>query len=151
MESGGGFVEDVDGASGVALGEFGGEFHALALSAGEGGGWLSESDVAESDVLYGLDFAEYLGHVLEEVDGLVDGHVEYVGDGLSLVSDLECLAVVSLASALLAGHLYVGQEVHLDGLVAVAAAGLASASLDVERESSGLVATDFGLGQVDEE
>ena len=52
---------------------------------------------------------------------------------------------------LFARHLYVGQEVHLYGLVAVAAAGLAASALDIEREATGLVAADLGFGQVDEE
>ena len=40
VQAGGGFVEDVERAPGVALGEFGGELHALRLTAGEGGGAL---------------------------------------------------------------------------------------------------------------
>ena len=41
VEAGGGFVEDVDGLAGGALGEFGGELDALGFAAGEGGGWLA--------------------------------------------------------------------------------------------------------------
>ena len=46
MEAGGGLVEDVDGLTCVALGQFGGELDALALAAGEGGGGLPDFDVA---------------------------------------------------------------------------------------------------------
>ena len=151
VQSGGGLVEDVEGTSGVALAQLGGQFHALALAAAEGGGGLAELDVAQADVLDGLYLAEDVGHVLEEVDGLVDGHVEHVGYGLAFIAHLKGLAVVAASVTFLAGHLNVGQEVHLDGLVAVAAAGLAAAALDVEREAAGLVATDLGLGQSDEE
>ena len=52
---------------------------------------------------------------------------------------------------LLAGHLDVGQEIHLDGLVAIAATGLAASALDVEREAAGLVAADLCFRQVDEQ
>ena len=51
----------------------------------------------------------------------------------------------------LARHLDVGQEVHLDGLVAIAAAGLAAPALHVEGESTGFVAADLGFGQVDKQ
>ena len=52
---------------------------------------------------------------------------------------------------LLAGHLDVGQEVHLDGLVAIAATRLAATALHIEREAAGLVATNLGFGQVDKQ
>ena len=71
---------------------------------------------------------------------LLDRHVEHVGDRLALEADVERLAVVALAVALLARHVDVGQEVHLDLDLAVAAADLAAAALDVEREAAGLVA-----------
>ena len=51
---------------------------------------------------------------------LLDGHVEHVGDALALEAHLERLAVVALAVALLARHVHVGQEVHLDLDLAVA-------------------------------
>ena len=99
----------------------------------------------------GLDLAEDIGHVLEELHSLIDGHIEHIGDGLALIAYLERLAIITLAMTLLAGHLNIGQEVHLDGLITIAATGFAAATLDIEREAAGLIATDLGLGQVDEE
>ena len=54
VEAGGGLVEEVEGAAGLALGELAGELHALGFAAGEGGGGLAEVDVAEADVDEGL-------------------------------------------------------------------------------------------------
>ena len=71
---------------------------------------------------------------------LLDGHVEHVGDALALELHLQRLAVVALAVALLAGHVDVGQEVHLDLDLPVAAADLAAPALDVEGEAPRLVA-----------
>ena len=132
VEARGRLVEDVDGLARIAFREFGGQFHALALAAGKRGGGLAEFDVAKANILYGLDFAQDVGHVFEELHSLVDGHVEHIGDGLAFVAYLQRLAVVALAVAFLAGHLYVGQEVHLDGLVAVAASGLTAPALHVK-------------------
>ena len=78
--------------------------------------------------------------LLEELERLLDRHLEHVRDRLALEADVERLAVVALAVALLAGHVDVGQEVHLDLDLAVAAADLAAAALDVEREAARLVA-----------
>jgi hypothetical protein len=83
--------------------------------------------------------------VLEEVDGLLHRHVEHVRDRLALEADVERLAVVALAVALLARDVHVRQEVHLDLDLAVAAADLAAPALDVEGEAPGLVAPRPGL------
>ena len=55
------------------------------------------------------------------------------------------------AVADLAGHVDVGQEVHLDALHPVALAGLAAAALHVEGEAAGGVAVHPRLGQLGEE
>ena len=57
MQAGGGFVEDVEGAAGVAFGEFAREFDPLRFATGEGYCVLSEADVGEADVEQGLQFA----------------------------------------------------------------------------------------------
>ena len=87
------------------------------------------------------------GHGGEELDGLVDGHVEDVGDRLALELHFERFAVVALALAHVAGDVDVGQEVHLDLEDAVAFAFLAAPALDVEREPARAVAAGLGLGQ----
>jgi hypothetical protein len=69
-------------------------------------------------------------------------------DVAALVADLERLAVVALALADVAGHVDVGQEVHLDLDHAVALAGLAAAALHVEAEAPGVVAARARLGHV---
>jgi hypothetical protein len=47
---------------------------------------------------------------LEELERLVGGHVEHLGDVLALVEHLERLAVVALAAADLAGDVDVGRK-----------------------------------------
>ena len=61
------------------------------------------------------------------------------------------LRVVALAAADLAGHVHVGEEVHLDLDHAVAAARLAAATLHVEAESPGVVAAGARIGQLRED
>jgi len=85
--------------------------------------------------------------VSEELERLADRHLQYVGDVLALETNFERLAVVALAVTLLARHIDVGQEVHLDLDLAVALADLATAALDVEGEAPRLVAAGARLGR----
>src|SRR5262249_55491114 len=70
---------------------------------------------------------------------------------LALEANFERLAVVALAVALLTGHIHVGQEVHLDLDLTVAATDLAAPALDVEAEAAWLVAARAGLLGLGEE
>src|ERR1700732_2864260 len=97
-------------------------------------------DVVEADAVQGLERLAHARHRLEELGGLLDRHVEHVGDALALEGDLERLAVVALALADVALDVDVGQEVHLDLDDAVALARLAAPALDVEREAAWRVA-----------
>ena len=66
-------------------------------------------------------------------------------DVLALVAYFQCLAVVALALADVAGHVDVRQEVHLYLGHAVSLAGLAAATFYVEAETPGLVTPGAGL------
>jgi hypothetical protein len=82
----------------------------------------------------------------EELQRVLDRHLEHLVDVPALVADLQRLAVVALALADVAGHVHVRQEVHLHLDHAVALAGLAAPALDVEAEAAGLVAARARLG-----
>ena len=99
VQAGGGFVEDVEGVAGLAFAELGGELDALGFAAGEGGGGLAEMDVAEADVDEGLELLAGVGDVAEEGEGVFDGEVEDVGDGVAAVFDVEGFVIVTAAFA----------------------------------------------------
>ena len=143
---GGRLVEDVDRATGRALLQFGGQLHALRLTAGQRRRRLPQPHVAQPDVDQRLQVAVDRGDRLEELRRVLDRHVEHLGDGLALVVHLEGLPVVPGALAHLARHVHVGQEVHLDLDGAVAGARLAATALDVEREPARLIAAHLRLG-----
>ena len=91
------------------------------------------------------------GHVLKKLHRLVDGHVKDVGYRFPLESHFQCLTVVALAMAHLAGHHHIWQKVHLYGTVAIAATVLASPAFDIERETARLVTSYLGFGEIDEQ
>ena len=73
----------------------------------------------------------------EEVDRLVDGHAQHVADRPPAELHAEHLRPIAAALTLLAGHVHILEEVHLQLLEAVALAGLAAAARHVERERAG--------------
>ena len=73
--------------------------------------------------------------VFKENERLVHRHFQHVGDILALIRNLQRLAAVAFAAADLAGHVNIGQEVHLDLQDTVARAGFAAAALDVKAEA----------------
>lgn len=151
MESRRRLVEDIERAARVALRKFARQLDALALAARQRGAGLAEGQIAQSHFLNGAEFLVDVGNVFEKLNGHIDRHVQHVVDILALVFDFERLAVVTVSAARLAAHVNVGQEVHLDGLHARAAALLAAAALDVEREAARLEAPDLGVGRHFEE
>ena len=112
-----------------------GELDALRLAARQRGGALAQAHVGEADVEQRLQLRLYGRHRREERQRVLDRHVEDLLNVLSLEADLEGFAVVALAPADVAGHVHIGQKMHLHLDDAVALAGLAAAALDVEAEA----------------
>ena len=87
---------------------------------------------------------------VEELERLLNRHVEDIGDGLAAVADLHRFPVVALAPAILALDVHVRQEVHLDGPQARPLAGLAAAPDHIEGEPSWFVAANLGFRELGE-
>ena len=144
-------VEDVHRAAIGALLQLRRQLHALRLATRQRRRRLAQTHVAQADVDEGVQVPGDGLDRLEELRGLRNRHVQDLGDGLSLVQHLEGLAVVPGPVAHLAGHVDVGQEVHLDLQRAVALARLAPAALDVEAEAARLVAAHLRLLRIGEQ
>ena len=151
VQSGRGLVEDVEGVPGRAAAQLAGQLHPLGLAARERGCRLAQAHVAQPDVDQCLHVTGDRRLALEEGQRLLTRHVEHVGDRLAPEGDLERVAVVARAVADLAGHVDVGQEVHLDLDGPVARAGLAATAAHVEGEAAGLVPAHLGFGRLGEE
>jgi hypothetical protein len=76
---------------------------------------------------------------------LADGHVQNIANRLALVLHLKRFSVVASPLAVLTDYVDVRQKVHLDLDGAIASAGLAASTLDVEGEATLQVATNFCL------
>ena len=88
------------------------------------------------------------GQRFKELHCLVDSHLQHIGYRPAFVSYFQCLSVVAFAVAHLTIDVDVWQEIHFYGSDACTLAGFAPASTHVERETTRLVASDFGTGQL---
>ena len=77
VEAGGRFVEDVERLAGGSTREFLGEFDALGFAAAERGRLLADLDVAQAHFLKHRHLVADAGDRLEELDRVLDGHVEH--------------------------------------------------------------------------
>jgi len=145
VQAGRRLVQDVEGPSGAAARQFGRQLDALGFAAGQLSRRLAETDVAQADILQRLQLARDARDRLEVGQGLVDRHVQHLGDVLVLVAHLKRLAIVALALANVAGDVDVRQEMHLDAVDAVPGAGFAAAAAYVEAEPARFVAARAGV------
>ncbi len=142
------FVQHVQGAAGGAAGQLLRQLDALGFAAGQRGAGLPDLDVAQTHFLQKLELVLHVREGGEFLQRLVDGHVEDVGDAVTLELDLQGLAVEARAVAHVAWDVDVGQELHLDAQLALSLAGFAAPAVHVEREASGLVAAHLAFGQL---
>ena len=146
VETRGRLIEDIDSPAGSAFGELGRELDTLSLAAREGSRRLTYPDIAKTYVLQCLQLLCYPRDMREELHALVNGHFEYVVNGLALVVYLERFAVVALALADLAGNVDIREEVHFYLDDAVALAGLTASASHVEGKSSGGISPCLSIG-----
>ncbi len=93
---------------------------------------LAQFDVSHAHIRQGLQLPPDPGDVLEEFQGLVNGHIQNIPDALPFVLHLQGFPVVPFPPADFTGHINVGQKVHFNFDDAIAAAGFAAPALDVK-------------------
>ncbi len=139
-------VEHVERLAGSTAAQLGGQLYALSFAAGQRRRRLAQLDIAQTHVYQRLQFCAQSRQIAEKLERSFSGHVEHFVYVLALIAHLERLAVVAVAAADVARHIYVGQKVHLNFDYAVARAGFAPAALYVEREAVALVTARLGVG-----
>ena len=132
VQAGCGFIEDVDRLARGPFRQLLGQLDPLGLTTRQSGRRLAHLDVSQADLGQHLHLRPDRRHRLEELHRVLDGHVQYVGDGLVLEPHFQRLAVIALPLTDVALDVDVGEKVHLDLDQTVALAGLAAPALDVE-------------------
>ena len=85
VEAGGGFVENVERAAGLAARKFAREFRALRFAAGKSGRGLAELNVAEADVHERFQFLLNRGDIFQNFQRFFDGQIEQIGNRVIFV------------------------------------------------------------------
>ena len=147
VQAGGGLVEDVQGARAGGLRQVRGQLHALRFAAGKRGRRLSQPQIAEAHVGQHLQLLREALVAAEKLDGFIDGQLQNFVDVQAVVFDLEDAGLEAGALALLANQLDIGQKLHLHRDGAIALAGFAAPSWNVERKVAGGVAALFGVAR----
>src|SRR6266567_5442682 len=140
VQAGGGLVEDIESAAGLALGKFAGQFDALGFAAGKRGGGLAERDVAEADFDECRKFLLNLRNVFEKFQRVGGRQIQDITNGMAFVTHGERFRIVAAAAAHFTHHVNVGKKIHFDAAEAVSLAGFAAAAFYVEAEAPGAVA-----------
>src|SRR5690606_10278935 len=139
MQTGGGFVQNVEGVASVAFGQLPRQLYPLGLAAGQGGGGLAETYITESNVDEGLQFIGDGGNGIKEFPRFFNSKLQDFVNAFPLVLHFQGFAVVALTLADVAGHVNVGQEVHLHFHHAVALTCLTAPAFYVKAETPCLV------------
>src|SRR6185369_2692547 len=116
-----------EGSLARSLGEEGGQFNALSFSAGERGGRLPQSKVAESYIIENAQPVGYSRQIREEGHRLSHGQLEHFVDVLVPVFDIQERTLEARALALFAYQFDIGQKLHLDCDRTVTLTGLTAA------------------------
>ena len=146
MQAGGGLIQDVERAAGVALAEFQRQLDALRFTTRQCGGSLPQLDVTQAHIQQGLQLARNGGHRLQELERGFHRQVEDLSNVFPLVQHLKRLAVVALPGTDIARHIHIGQKVHLHLHHSVALASLAAPTRHVEGKAARAIAALAGGG-----
>src|SRR5262245_66568847 len=123
----------------------GNELDALGFAAAQGGAGLAKLEVVQAGVAEGFKGPGDPGHAAEELDRLLDGEVERLGDVFTAIFNVQRLAIKAGAATGFAADKGGREEVHLKFDIAGAFAFGTTTLRAVEGESAGGVAAKPGL------
>src|SRR5581483_6154902 len=141
MQACGRFVKDIERIAALPALQFRRKLDALCLATRKLGCRLPESQVSQPYLLQYVQGAAGLHIVGEEFGSCIHGHPEYFGDIPAAVLDLQRFSVVARAMAGRAPRVNAGKKEQLNHHKTFSLAGLAAALCNIERETSGAVAT----------
>ncbi|MNE50429.1 hypothetical protein D3C80_1450020 [compost metagenome] len=136
MQTGGRFIQDVQRLTRPAFGQLTRKLHALRLTAGQRCRRLPQTNIGQPHVHQRLQLTRQRRHCIKELTGFFDGHIQHFVDCLALVLNLQRFAVIAFASALIARHINIRQEVHFDFDHAVTLTGFTASAAHVKAETS---------------
>ena len=137
MQTGGGFVEQVERILAHLAGQVKGQLDPLGFPARERGGGLAQPEVAQPHILQHSQLPGQPGDGGEEAQCLPHGHLQHFVDILAFVAHLQQARFEASPLAFLAHQLHVRQKLHLHGNGSISPAMIAAASRQIEGKVTG--------------
>ncbi len=88
VQPGCGLIQDIHCAARCGPREFPRQLDTLCLTTRERCGWLTQADIAKTDIVERLQLLEDGRHFREKAHRLFHWHIQYIGDILALVTNL---------------------------------------------------------------
>src|SRR5260370_13196847 len=124
------------------------ELQTLCFSAGKRCRGLTETQIAEADLVKDAECGNDLWHIDEKRRRFADRQLQNFVNILAVIADFQNAALEARAAALFADELYVREKLHLHGDGAVSLAGFAAAARNVKGKMTGGVAAAFGIRRI---
>ena len=137
MESGGGFIQDIESVAGRAFRKFCRQFDALRFAAGKRRCGLPQLHIPQSHVYKRAQSRGDLRDVLEKSQRVFAREIQDVRNRQVVVGNRKRFAVVALAVALLALNINIRKEIHLNFFHPVPFARLAPAAFYIKTKTPG--------------
>ncbi|MNE82417.1 hypothetical protein D3C80_1791390 [compost metagenome] len=106
---------------------------------------MADIDITKAHIQQCLHFAVDTRNVLEELGGILHGHLQHIGNALAFIFNFQRLPVVAFAFAYFTRYIDIRQEVHFNLNDSVPAASLTAPALHVKAEPALLEAAYLGL------
>src|ERR1700712_5020326 len=145
MQTGRGFVEDVQRFAPLRALQFGGQLDALSLAAGKLRGRLSQPDISQADLPEDAERTAKRGIVGKEIERVVYGHRQDVRNRLIPDLDFQRLDVVARTLAGRTGRVDARQKKQFHAHEPLPLASLAPALRYIERKTARIVPPGAGL------
>jgi hypothetical protein len=139
MQTGCRLIEDIQGLTGITLGQLTGQFNPLRLTTGQRSSILTQLDITQTHIHQSLQLARHHRHRLIKAQRILNGHLQNLMDIATLIANIQRFAVIALTLALITGHINIRQEMHRHLNHPIALTGLAPPTLDVETETARLI------------
>jgi hypothetical protein len=117
----------------------------LGLTSGKGGGGLADADISQTNSLEGIELVHHCRESRENLQRLVYGEVQYLGDIQIFEAHLKRLTIEASAMANVARHVNIGEELHFDAQLSLALASLTAPTMYIERKPARLISADFAF------
>ena len=137
------FIKQVERTPGALLDQFSSQLNALSLSSGKRRRGLPDLQIIKPYVLERLQLVANFWNAIEQLQRLLDIHLEYIGDRMPFEFDGKRFSIEAMTLANRTGYPHVREEIHFKFGGAISFASRTTSSVHIETETAWLVTSLF--------